>query len=156
MAMPTLRLAMVAPLTPKILKVVELPTSIVAAEPSNCSIVIVEAVGALTWPETRGRITLIAVSVDEPSLAFDSLNPIESPTLRSDSEIDCPPRVILVELVMLMVRVQPWAVLSARFEPSIEATVTPPNAPNPPNPPPNANPPPLGPADPRPNPPKPD
>jgi len=119
-------------------------------------IVIVEAVVAVTWPKTRGRITLIAVIVYGPSLAFDSLNPIESPTLRSDSEIDCPPRVILVELVMLMVRVQPSAVLSARCEPSIEATVTPPSAPNPPNPPPNANPPRLGPADPRPNPPKPD
>src|SRR5664280_419588 len=153
---PALRLAIVALVTPRRRNVVELPTWIVADVPSNCLIVIVEAVVAVTWPKTRGRITLSALMLNEPLLAFDSLSPIVSPTLRSDSEIAWPPRVIFVVPVTVIVRVQPSAVLSDRLEPSIEAIVTPPDVPNAPNPPPKANPPMIGPAIPRPRPPTPD
>src|SRR5664279_3720768 len=142
---PALRLAIVALVTPKRRNVVELPTWIVADVPSNCLILIVEAVVAVTWPKTRGRITLIESIANEPLLAFDSLNPMVSPTLSSDSVITWPPRVIFVVRVTVIVRVQPSAVLSARLEPSIEATVTPPIVPKPPKAPPNANPPISGP-----------
>ena len=69
--MPTLMSAIVAFVAPKTWKVVALVTWTVVVVPPNCLIVIVLAVVAVTCPKTRGRTTLIALIVYEPSVAFD-------------------------------------------------------------------------------------